>query len=89
MEVFEFHHFGADKIKTFNISPDAFVQMALQLGVFKMTGDLCGPPPAPSDDTSSVRGKRKAKASRHRLARACAQPATSAILGIILLATCS
>ncbi|CAN0466711.1 unnamed protein product [Ascophyllum nodosum] len=33
MEVFEFHHFGADKIKTFNISPDAFVQMALQLGV--------------------------------------------------------
>lgn len=38
MEVFEFHGFGVDQIKRFKISPDAFVQMALQLGVFKMTG---------------------------------------------------
>lgn len=38
MEVFEFHGYGIDEIKRFKISPDAFVQMALQLGVFKMTG---------------------------------------------------
>lgn len=38
MNVLEFSGYGANMIKTFKISPDAFVQMALQLGVFKMTG---------------------------------------------------
>lgn len=38
MNVLEFMGYGANTIKTFKISPDAFVQMALQLAVFKMTG---------------------------------------------------
>lgn len=38
MDVLEFAGYGANTIKTFKVSPDAFVQMALQLGVFKMTG---------------------------------------------------
>lgn len=38
MNVLNFTGYGADAIKTFKISPDAFVQMALQLAVFKMTG---------------------------------------------------
>lgn len=40
MDVLEFTGYGATTIKKFKISPDAFVQMALQLGVFKMTGTL-------------------------------------------------
>ena len=40
MNVLEFTGYGANTIKTFKISPDAFVQMALQLGVFKMTGTM-------------------------------------------------
>lgn len=44
MDVLEFTGYGANTIKKFKISPDAFVQMALQLAVFKMTGTLrlCG-----------------------------------------------
>lgn len=38
MDVLAFTGYGGDVIKTFKTSPDAFVQMALQLGVFKMTG---------------------------------------------------
>lgn len=38
MDVLEFCGYGANTIKKFKISPDAFAQMALQLGVFKMTG---------------------------------------------------
>lgn len=38
MNVLTFTGYGGDVIKTFKTSPDAFVQMALQLGVFKMTG---------------------------------------------------
>ena len=45
MKVLEFTGYGASGIKTFKVSPDAFVQMALQLAVFKMTGWLLCPPP--------------------------------------------
>ncbi|CAM9494923.1 unnamed protein product, partial [Laminaria digitata] len=38
MQVLEFTGYGASGIKTFKVSPDAFVQMALQLAIFKMTG---------------------------------------------------
>lgn len=38
LNVLAFTGYGGDVIKTFKISPDAFVQMALQLAVFKMTG---------------------------------------------------
>lgn len=38
MKVLEFNGYGASGIKAFKVSPDAFVQMALQLAVFKMTG---------------------------------------------------
>lgn len=38
MIVAEFTGYGANAIKNFKMSPDAFAQMALQLGVFKMTG---------------------------------------------------
>ncbi|CAM9514964.1 unnamed protein product, partial [Hapterophycus canaliculatus] len=40
MNVLEFTGYGVNTIKGFKISPDAFVQMALQLGVFKMTGEF-------------------------------------------------
>eukprot|EP00903_Cladosiphon_okamuranus_P010710 g10122.t1 len=40
MNVLEFTGYGANTIKTFKVSPDAFVQMTLQLGVFKMTGEF-------------------------------------------------
>ncbi|CBN79817.1 Carnitine/choline O-acyltransferase [Ectocarpus siliculosus] len=40
MDVLEFTGYGANTIKKFKISPDAFVQMALQLAVFKMTGEM-------------------------------------------------
>ena len=39
MTVLEFTGYGASGIKTFKFSPDAFVQMALQLAVYKMTGE--------------------------------------------------
>lgn len=48
MNVLEFTGYGASGIKTFKVSPDAFVQMALQLAVFKMTGGLLGPEPPTS-----------------------------------------
>lgn len=38
LNVLAFEAYGSDVIKTFKISPDAFAQMALQLGVYKMTG---------------------------------------------------
>lgn len=45
MNVLEFTGYGASGIKTFKVSPDAFVQMALQLAVFKMTGEFLGREP--------------------------------------------
>lgn len=39
LNVLSYDGYGADVIKTFKMSPDAFAQMALQLAVFKMTGD--------------------------------------------------
>lgn len=39
MDVLEFTGYGANTVKKFKFSPDAFVQMALQLAVFKMTGN--------------------------------------------------
>lgn len=38
LDVLIFAGYGSDVIKTFKISPDAFVQMAIQLAVFKTTG---------------------------------------------------
>lgn len=35
-----FPGYGSDLIKTFKMSPDGFVQMALQLAIFKMTGTV-------------------------------------------------
>ncbi|TPX36005.1 hypothetical protein SmJEL517_g01797 [Synchytrium microbalum] len=42
MKVLGFHEFGKQQIKKFNVSPDAFVQMAIQLGYYKMYG-YCKP----------------------------------------------
>ncbi|MDG3084923.1 choline/carnitine O-acyltransferase [Vibrio hannami] len=36
--VLSFSHFGKDRIKQFGVSPDAFVQLALQLAEFKLYG---------------------------------------------------
>lgn len=36
--VLEFREFGKDFIKSFNISPDAFVQLALQIALYKLFG---------------------------------------------------
>ncbi|MDH3602792.1 MAG: choline/carnitine O-acyltransferase [Candidatus Tectomicrobia bacterium] len=36
--VIEFSHFGKDRIKTFNVSPDAFVQLALQVAQYRLFG---------------------------------------------------
>jgi len=41
-EVFMFYGFGADKIKTFGTSPDAFAQLALQLAYRKTFGHCRG-----------------------------------------------
>lgn len=38
IRVLDFNKFGKDLIKTFNISPDAFVQLALQLAQYKLYG---------------------------------------------------
>jgi len=38
VRVLDFKDFGKDVIKTFGLSPDGFVQMALQLSVFKLYG---------------------------------------------------
>lgn len=43
LNVLTFDGYGADVIKTFGMSPDAFAQMALQLAVFKMTGETTPP----------------------------------------------
>ncbi|CAM9778051.1 unnamed protein product, partial [Sphacelaria rigidula] len=40
LNVLSYDGYGADVIKTFKMSPDAFAQMALQLAVFKMTGEF-------------------------------------------------
>jgi carnitine O-acetyltransferase len=36
--VIEFNHFGKERIKTFNVSPDAFVQLALQWSQYRLFG---------------------------------------------------
>jgi carnitine O-acetyltransferase len=38
--VIEFGHFGKERIKAFNVSPDAFVQLALQLSQYRLFGEL-------------------------------------------------
>jgi carnitine O-acetyltransferase len=38
--VIEFCHFGKERIKAFNVSPDAFVQMALQLSQYRLFGEF-------------------------------------------------
>jgi len=38
--VIKFCHFGKERIKTFKVSPDAFVQMALQLSQYRMFGEF-------------------------------------------------
>ncbi|MBN1332329.1 MAG: choline/carnitine O-acyltransferase [Synergistales bacterium] len=41
LRVLDFKHFGKDRIKTFRMSPDGFVQMGLQLAMFKLRGKPC------------------------------------------------
>jgi carnitine O-acetyltransferase len=41
MKVLQFTNFGKSKIKEFNLSPDAFVQMAFQLTYYKIYGKIC------------------------------------------------
>ncbi len=38
--VIEFCHFGKERIKAFNVSPDAFVQLALQLSQYRLFGEF-------------------------------------------------
>ena len=38
--VIEFGHFGKERIKAFNVSPDAFVQLALQLSQYRLFGEF-------------------------------------------------
>jgi len=38
MKVLSFHGFGKGKIKTFKLSPDSFVQMAIQLAFYRLHG---------------------------------------------------
>jgi carnitine O-acetyltransferase len=38
--VIEFCHFGKERIKAFNVSPDALVQLALQLSQFRLFGEF-------------------------------------------------
>ena len=38
--VIEFYHFGKERIKAFNVSPDAFVQLALQLSQYRLFGEF-------------------------------------------------
>ncbi len=38
--VITFEHFGKERIKTFNVSPDAFVQLALQLSQYRLFGQF-------------------------------------------------
>ncbi|CAN0248656.1 unnamed protein product, partial [Discosporangium mesarthrocarpum] len=42
VEVLMFPGYGSSTIKKFKMSPDGFVQMAIQLAVFYMTGDVWG-----------------------------------------------
>ena len=49
-EVFDFTDFGKAFIKTCNCSPDAFMQMSLQLTYFKLNGTLC-----PTYESASTR----------------------------------
>lgn len=39
MKVLQFTNYGKSKIKEFNLSPDAFVQMAFQLTYYKIYGN--------------------------------------------------
>ncbi|HPI97759.1 MAG TPA: choline/carnitine O-acyltransferase [Synergistales bacterium] len=41
IRVLDFDHFGKDRIKTFRTSPDGFVQMGLQLAMFRLRGKPC------------------------------------------------
>ncbi len=41
VRVLDFVHFGKDRIKTFNLSPDGFVQMGFQLASYKLRGQPC------------------------------------------------
>ncbi len=49
-EVFSFHDFGKSFIKTCNCSPDAFMQMSLQLAYFRLYETLC-----PTYESASTR----------------------------------
>lgn len=39
VQVLAFHAYGKNVIKTFRVSPDAFVQMSIQLAFYKMFGE--------------------------------------------------
>ncbi len=41
VRVLDFMHFGKDRIKTFKLSPDGFVQMGIQLASYKLWGKPC------------------------------------------------
>jgi len=41
LKVLDFCAFGKERIKTFGISPDGFVQMGFQLAIFKLLGKPC------------------------------------------------
>ena len=49
-EVFTYNQFGKSFIKTCNCSPDAFIQMSLQLAYFRLNGTLC-----PTYESASTR----------------------------------